>query len=258
MYRTLLGIVVVSLAAGCGGGGSETAPPASKPTAAAPPAAAEPGAPPGAAAEVGAIVGSVSFDGTPPEPAALDINKDVHVCGKMDPTSEDLIVSPDGGIRNAVVYLVDVTAPIEPAGENPVIDQKDCRYDPHVLLVPAGATVDIRNSDGIMHNVHTYSSANEPFNMAQPKFKPLLQKRFDQPEMIEVTCDVHGWMKAWIVVQQHPFYVLTDPSGNFRLTGVPAGDHKLVVWHETLGQQSQEVTVKADAETELRITMKQG
>ena len=112
-----------------------------------------------------------------------------------------------------------------------------------MLLVPAGATVDIKNSDGILHNLHTYSSANPPFNAAQPKFKPLIQKKLDEPEFIKLTCDVHGWMKSWVVVHDHPYYALTDASGAFQIAEVPPGAYEIAVWHEQLGEKSGQVTV---------------
>ncbi len=253
---------VLLLAVGCGGEGSggsqgaKQAPaaqrPAQKP---APVEAAKPAAPTvvkQAAASVpsggsGSITGLISVSGDWPKPSKLDINKDVEVCGKTAKFQEAFQVGDGGELGNAVVYLKGVAnaAPVPKPAENPLIDQLDCRYEPHVSLIPAGATIDIRNSDGILHNLHTYSTANPSFNAAQPKFKKIIKKQLDEPEFVRLTCDVHGWMEAWIVVHDHPYYALTDGSGRFDIEGVPAGEYEIVVWHERLGEKSGRVTVKA-------------
>jgi hypothetical protein len=117
------------------------------------------------------------------------------------------------------------------------------------VFVPANTTFNINNRDGILHNIHTYSSKNKPVNLAQPKFKKTISQQFEQPEFIKVSCDAHTWMNGWVVVQEHPYYAVTDENGNFKLTDVPPGDYELKVWHETLGEKSQKVSVKAKAES---------
>ena len=205
----------------------------------------------------GALVGRVVFDGDIPQSQALTVSKDVEVCGKTEKFPEALLVGSDRGIKNAVVFLRAVAGgkSLSLPASSPVIDQLDCIYTPHVLLVPAGATVDIKNSDGILHNIHTYSEKNPAFNTAQPKFKTVISKTFTQPEIIRVTCDVHDWMTAWIVVQDHPYYALTDTTGAFRLGDVPAGEYELKVWHEELGEHSRSVSVTADQESSVEITL---
>ena len=256
----LLGVLPLS---GCGGGSSDT-PTQSPPSAEAPPPPppppppAQPAPPPDTAQQPGSIVLQVMLDGEAPARQTLEVNKDAEVCGKTQKLSEALLVGSNKGIQNAVAYLSGVPgAQALPVPEqHPVIDQTDCRYDPHVLLVPAGATVDIKNSDGILHNIHTYSEKNPAFNMAQPKFQKVIEKTFEQPEMIRVTCDVHAWMSAWIVVQEHAYYTLTDATGSGHLTNVPAGQYTLKIWHESLGEQSTPITVKAGEESAATVNMK--
>ncbi len=203
----------------------------------------------------GAIVGEVKFVGESPAKEKLEVNKDTEVCAETDMFSEALIVGEDGGIQNAVVFLTHVRNgnKLEIPTQNPVLDQKGCRYVPHMLLVPMGATLDILNSDGVLHNVHTSSVKNPEINRAQPMFKKVIQEKFDQPEIIKVTCDVHNWMNAWVVVQGHPYYVVTDTNGLFRITDVPPGDYELKVWHETLGEKIQQVMVRPGEETRVLI-----
>lgn len=193
------------------------------------------------------ITGTVKFLGTPPVRKTLSIDKDKEVCAKTPKLSEDLVVSGNKEIKNAVVSLSDIKKGKKlEAQKNPVLDQKGCVYAPHVVLVPAGGTLDILNSDGILHNIHTYptQNLNQAFNKAQPKFKPKMTENFEKPELIRAQCDVHGWMHAWILVHDHPYYSVTDDKGGFRLSDVPPGTYTLEVWQETLGKQTKKVTVK--------------
>jgi plastocyanin len=113
-----------------------------------------------------------------------------------------------------------------------------------VLAFEAGSTVKIVNSDGILHNIHTYSEKNPSFNMAQPKFKKVIEQKIDQPEVIKVTCDAHGWMHGWWVATDTPYYAVTDDKGNYTIANVPPGDYTVEVWQEKLGTDDQKVSVK--------------
>jgi len=206
----------------------------------------------------GTITGTIKFAGDPPEPKMIEPSKDKEAC-KAHPDLS-LVVSKDTkGIKNAVVYLADIQKgkPQEKPAENPKFDQKGCEYLPHVLIFPAGTTVDILNSDGILHNIHTFpqSNANPPINKAQPKFKKVMQEKVEQPEVINVKCDVHTWMNAWWVATGHPYYVATDDNGNFKLENVPPGNYKLGIWHETLGSTEKDVAVKEKEEVKVDAEM---
>ena len=203
----------------------------------------------------GAISGLVVFDGSIPKPRKISVNKDLEVCGK-ESASEDLVISVDRGIRWAVVSLenLDARTPIKPDAS--VLDQKGCRFVPHVVIVPNGGRVDIKNSDGILHNFHTFSESNSPINKAQPKFKKVMTEEFGIPEFVKVACDVHSWMSGWIIVTKHPWYAVTDKKGKFKLENVPAGKHLLRVWHEKLGELYTEVEVRAGEETKLPLSLK--
>jgi len=203
----------------------------------------------------GAISGTVKFAGAPPARKTLDVTKDKEVCGKEKHQSWDLVVSPDKGIENAVVSLTDVKKGKKWPSMKVTLDQRACAYKPHVLVVPAGGEVDILNSDGILHNIHTYSKANPPINKAQPKFKKTLTEKFAKPETIKVTCDAHAWMSGWLVVSAHPYVVVTDAKGAFSIKDVPPGSYKLEVWQETLGKTVKDVTVKPKEETKLTIEL---
>jgi plastocyanin len=202
----------------------------------------------------GSIVGEVKFSGTPPSPKVLKVNKDNQVCG-TEKVSEELVVGPNKGIRWAVASVVGAKGPAPKPAQKPVLDQKGCQFQPHVLLIPAGAELDILNPDGVLHNFRTFSTANPALNKAQPKFKKVMTEKFDKPEIIKVQCDAHSWMLGWIVVQAHPLYAVSDAEGSFKIDNVPAGTHKVEVWHESLGKVTREVEVKAGAATKVAFEM---
>jgi len=187
----------------------------------------------------------VKMTGAAPAPKPIDVTKDKEVCGKSPKVDESLVVDEDGGVKNAVVSITNISKgkPFETA--KPVLDQKGCIYLPRVLLTPAGAEVEISNDDGILHNIHTYSKKNPAVNRAQPKFKKVIQETFKEPETFEVRCDAHGWMQGWVVVMDTPYYAITDAKGNFTLTDVPPGEYEVKMWHEKLGEKTTKVTVPA-------------
>jgi plastocyanin len=197
----------------------------------------------------GSISGVVKFKGTPPARAPLDINKDKEVCATSPKLSQDLVVGADGGIEYAVVSIVGIEKGKPFGDEKAVLDQKNCEYMPHIVLMPAGGTLEVKNSDGILHNIHTYSDKNPPLNRAQPKFKKTIQETFKEPEFVKLTCDVHGWMHGWLTVEANPYYAVTDEKGAFKLTDVPAGSYEVKVWQEKLGETTQKVAVQPDADT---------
>jgi plastocyanin len=113
-----------------------------------------------------------------------------------------------------------------------------------VLAFAAGSTLEVINPDGILHNIHSYSKKNSPFNFAQPKFKKTLTVKIEKPEIINVKCDVHNWMNGWLFSAENPYFSVTDMHGGFKLADVPPGTYTVKVWHETLGTLTQKVTVK--------------
>jgi plastocyanin len=200
----------------------------------------------------GSISGTVKFKGTAPAPKKLDVNKDKEVCGKTPKTDQSMVVN-NGNLVNAVVTITDIQKGKKIETKKVTLDQNGCEYKPHVLAFPAGSTVEILNPDGILHNIHSYSKVNSPFNQAQPKFKKTLEVKIDKPEAIEVKCDVHSWMQGWLVATENPYFGVTDNSGNFKLTDVPPGNYTVEVWHAKLGKNTQKVTVKAKEEAKVNF-----
>ena len=146
----------------------------------------------------------------------LDVSKDRDVCGVHPLYDQSLLVGADRGIANVVVTIPGVTrgAPLKP--ETVVrFDQKGCEYTPHVAVFPAGSTVEVINSDGILHNIHTESIANPVLDMAQPGFKKTIRVTIAKPEAIKVTCDAHNWMEGWWYATSNPYYAITDTHGRY-------------------------------------------
>jgi plastocyanin len=202
-------------------------------------------------AQGGTVVGEVKFAGAAPAPKVVKVNKDVEACGQEKKIAE-VAVGAGGGLANAVVSVPGAKGG-KPAAKA-VLDQKGCEFRPPVVVMAPGE-LEILNSDGVLHNIHTFSTANPAVNKAQPKFKKTMTEKFAKPEVIKVQCDAHSWMLGWIVVTEDPTAV-TDDKGAFKITNVPAGKHKVEVLHPVLGKQSKEVEVKAGQETKVSFELK--
>ncbi|HYE91346.1 MAG TPA: hypothetical protein VEA38_10015 [Terriglobales bacterium] len=181
----------------------------------------------------------------------IKVNKDTEQCGK-EAKLEKVVVGGNKGLANAVASIAGAKG--QPTAKKAAIDQKGCKFVPHVIATTPGE-VDILNSDGILHNIHTYSTANPSINKAQPKFKKTMTEKFEKPEFIKVTCDVHSWMLGWIAVMPHPYFGVTNESGIAKIENAPAGKQTVEVWHETLGKATKEVDVKPGATTKVTIEM---
>jgi plastocyanin len=205
----------------------------------------------------GTISGIIRYDGVAPKPARLEISKDKDVCGARPLYDQSLVVGVGGGLANAVVTITDIArgVPMKPE-DGIVFDQDGCEYTPHVIAFPAGSTVKVLNSDGILHSIHTVSSINPVVDMAQPGFKKTINVTIAEPEAIKVTCDAHNWMEGWWYVVGNPYFAVTDAAGHFTIANVPPGTYTLQVWQEKLGVISQKVTVVAGARVTADFTMK--
>jgi hypothetical protein len=197
----------------------------------------------------GTVEVDVKYNGAPVI-EKIKVNKDTQQCG-TEAAIEKVVVGANKGLANAVASVPGAKGAKAMKG---VIDQHGCKFVPHVVLMTPGE-IEIKNSDGILHNIHTYSTANPAINKAQPKFKKTMTEKFEKPEMIKVTCDVHSWMLGWVAVTPGPAAV-TDNNGVAKIENVPAGKQKIEVWHETLGKQEKDVDVKAGQTTKVSFEMK--
>ena len=203
----------------------------------------------------GIVQGKVVFNGAVKKKTVLP-TKDKQVCGGI--RKEPLILVGDGGaVRDSVVYLKGIEsgkAWPEMMTKTPVLDQKSCRFQPHVQVVRQGS-LDIVNSDPVLHNTHGYYGKRTAFNVALPEQDQKVTKVLKRPGTVKVDCDAHGWMLGWVQVVDNPYFFQTGEDGAFSITDVPPGEYTLVVWQEWLGDTEIPITVKAGETTALDVEL---
>ncbi len=214
------------------------------------------------ATKLGTISGVVSITGmstgVPPMRVPIDMSMD-PACAMTGGKnfSEQYVISGDK-LANVYVYVKGVTPSNAPAGQPPVVlDQKGCKYVPHVIAVQQGGSVKFTNSDPTMHNVHTMPKANAPTDVSEGPMGQSQIKEFDKPEvMVPVRCNNHPWMNAFINVADSPYFAVTGTDGRFEIKGLPAGTYTLGAVHEKLGEQDIQVTVAPKATAKTGFTFK--
>ena len=203
----------------------------------------------------GLIQGKVTYNGSIKKKTVLP-TKDKRVCGKV--RKEPLIVVGDGGaVKDSVVYLKGVGAGKpwpEMMTRVPVLDQESCKFHPHVQVARQGS-LDIVNSDPVLHNTHGYYGKRTAFNVALPEQDQKVTKVLKQPGTVKVDCDAHGWMLGWVHVVDNPYFFQTGEDGTFSITDVPPGEYTLAVWQEWLGETEFPVTVTAGGTIELDVDL---
>src|SRR5262245_38907167 len=252
VWIVTLGVALASVAA-CGGGESSKS---------AEPSAATPSGEKVDTSKAGNVTGTVSVDGAVPKNEAIKMNADpVCVRENKDPQfQETYTVSSDGKTLGYVfVYVKDGLGNYvyDTPTDKATIDQKQCRYHPHVFGMRVGQTLEILNSDPTLHNIHALPKGNSEFNTGQPIQGMKTTHTFDKPEvMVPFKCDVHGWMNAYVGVLPHPYYAVTDKDGKFEIKDLPAGSYTIEAWHEKLGAQEQKVTLAEKESKDLNFTFK--
>lgn len=216
--------------------------------------------PPAPGAVVGAVSGKVVFEGDKPEMEPLEIvPQKAEGCvesGSVDSTDRSLLLGAGDGISNVVVVVEVDGAEVEVPEAPIVLDQKACRFEPHVVAIPAGATVTFLNSDAVSHNVHLYPGKNDPFNGTIGAGSKT-DRTLDKEDKIRVKCDIHPWMESWILVTETPYMAVTGADGSFEIPDLPPGEYKVEFWHEKLGKGDTKITVGADGSAD-PIEMKMG
>ncbi|HTV59166.1 MAG TPA: carboxypeptidase-like regulatory domain-containing protein [Verrucomicrobiae bacterium] len=199
----------------------------------------------------GSVTGTVKWSGARPQPVTLPITKNPEVCaanGEKIRDLERIVISPDGGVENTVVYLKDITkgkAMDLPVAER-TLDQKNCRYVPHVMLVPKGGEFDMVSSDPILHNVHMTGA--ELYNIPFPIANHVVKRTFNRDGVANLKCDAgHVWMNAVVLTVDHPYYAITDARGNFTIKDIPAGTYTIEAWHEGWHVAREESVMDVDA-----------
>jgi len=218
------------------------------------------------------LTGRLLYDGEPPVPQKVTVDKDVEVCGKCNLVHETLLVDPNSkGIRNVIVMLTgDLGKSVavhesykETETADVVFDNEHCRFEPHVVLLRATQKLVMRARDPIASNVKIDMSPRNPSINITIASGGTYEKQFPRAESMprKITCPVHTWELAWIVVKDHPYMAATDEQGNFAITNVPAGKQEFMFWQEQAGYL-REVTVGGKKEAWQRgrvaLTLKPG
>ena len=224
--------------------------------------AASSGGPKVDAATAGELKGIVSLDGMAPKNEAIRMNAD-PVCqreAKGPQVQETYEVGADGkALANVFVYVKDGLGSFsyDPPTDMAKIDQRECRYHPHVFGMRVGQPLEIMNSDPTLHNIHAIPKVNSEFNNGQPIQGMKMTHTFDKPEvMVPFKCDVHGWMNAYVGVLDHPYFAVTDATGSFDIKNLPPGTYTIEAWHEKLGTMQQKVTIGAKETKDAPFTFK--
>ncbi len=199
------------------------------------------------AARAGDIVGTVRFAGTPPALAPAETTKDRAVCG--DAVEDESLVISGGHVADAVLVVQGAPAP---APVRATLDQQRCRFRPHVQAVPVGSTLDVRNGDPILHSVRGREGKRTRFDLVMPSQGEAAPTPLPDAGGIRIDCDVHSWMRAWVVEADAPAAV-TGRDGAFAIRGLPAGTYTVRAWHERLGERTVPVTVPAKGEVRVDV-----
>jgi plastocyanin len=195
------------------------------------------------------LSGNVKIKGEIPKPRKITSSSDPKCAaahGGQGIFSEEVVADTAGNVQWAFVYVKEglgtekFAVPKTPV----VVQQKGCRFDPHVTGVMIGQDLTFRNLDPLMHIVHVQPKNNREFGFSQATVGEERAKQFTAKETIRLFCDVHTWMVAWIIVLDHPFYAVTDAAGKYKIKNLPPGKYTIETWHESYKAVTQEIEVK--------------
>jgi plastocyanin len=198
--------------------------------------------------DAGTLTGTVHFTGKAPARVRIDMTMDPACSVSAAENDAEQLVVNDGGLANVFITIKSGAAPsYATAGTPPVIlDQKGCRYIPHVIAVQQGGSVEFRNSDPTMHNIHTMPTVvgNTAIDVSQGPMGQPQVRQFKQPEtMLPVRCNNHPWMNAFINVADTPYFAVSAADGTFTISGLPPGNYTIAAVHEKLGEQDLQISI---------------
>lgn len=200
--------------------------------------------------DAGSVSGTIRFNGKPPARTPIDMSMDPACAMSAAQNNAEQFVIAGGKLANVYVYIKSGAAPSQaPTGTAPVVmDQKGCRYVPHVIALQEGGSVEFRNSDPTMHNIHTTppNDGTPGIDVSQGPMGAPQVRQFTTPEtMLPVRCNNHPWMNSFINVADTPFFAVTGADGSFTIGGLPPGTYTLAAVHEKLGEQDTQITIPA-------------
>ncbi|HKI34395.1 MAG TPA: hypothetical protein VKA46_21250 [Gemmataceae bacterium] len=227
-----------------------------------------------AADDWGTVKGRVTWGGKSAyKPEKIEVTKDQEHClGKGDLFREEFVVGKNGGVKDVFVWLQDASdptakLPIHPSLKKPktkevVMDQPCCKFVPHAIALREGQVLIGKNSSPIAHNMHWLGGDDNPGdNKLIPAGGQIEITLNASRSPVEVKCDIHGWMKGWVRVFNHPYFALTDADGKFEIKNAPAGKYNIVMWQEGVGwvnggKKGQPIEIPADKTVEVDEKLK--
>lgn len=208
----------------------------------------------------GTVRGAITLSGPAPKPVQIEVDRNVEHCGRLK-SSEDLLVDPSsGGISNAVIWLergkptegTKAGNSLEPRPAH--LENKNCRFEPHVQGTTVGSDLEISNVDPILHTTRArYEDRITLFNLPLPNEGLRVRRKLRKAGLVVINCEVHRWMKAFVWVFDHPRFAVTDEKGNYEISKVPPGRYTLRAWHEKLGELRLPVRVEEKARVTVNL-----
>ena len=212
-------------------------------------------------ATAGSVTGSVKLDGKPAAVRPINMSAEPY-CQKAHPkpvVPPEVVTGEGGSLANVVVYVKDDMSKYSFAtpSQSVPLDQQGCMYDPHVIALMSGQTLEVKNDDQTTHNIHPMPKDNREWNKSQPPGATPIDDSFARAEMaIPVKCNVHPWMKSYIFVFKNPYYAVTSKDGKFEIKDLPPGTYTIEAWQEKYGVQDQTVTIGPKESKEVSFTFK--
>ena len=208
------------------------------------------------------VTGQILYKGKQPAPKVIDMSEEPACveAHKGKAYNESLVVDRKGDLANAFIYVKTglegktFQVPADPV----TIDQNGCWFRPRVLGIQTGQVLKVVNSDPVTHNIHPMAVVNREWNHSQGMDDPPIARKFLKPEiMIQVKCNIHSWMHAFIGVLDHPYFAVSGDDGTFEIKNLPPGSYTIAVWQEKLGTQEQQITVLPHGKAEANFTFKE-
>ena len=209
----------------------------------------------------GTITGSVKFTGKDAAPVVYKVAKDVDTCGAEN-RQIDYVKVNNGMLTDVVVYLDKVKAGKKFTPMEGNVDQKGCTFDPFIQVMTNNNTFVAKNSDPVLHNIHTYEimgrAKKTVMNVSQPKQNAVTKKKvkLKRGAGMKIECDAHDFMHGFVFVAKNPYYAIVGTDGKFTISDIPAGKYKIKAWHGTLGEKKGNATIAAGGTTTVDFTFK--
>ena len=221
-----------------------------------------------AMAETGDLKIHFEYAGDAPDPSAIDVNKDVQFCGKTKLMNERLLVNPKNkGVKNVVVYVYtgrggSKLAAVPAANKTLTLSNDNCRFEPHIVIAQTGDTLKVTNPDSVGHNANLgfFNNKQQNFTIPAGQEKTVALEE-NEPAPIPVDCNIHPWMKSYVVVLDHPFAAVSDENGDLTIKGLPAGEELVFrVYHEAGGIKEVEINGKSEewSRSRFKVDVKPG